>query len=319
MDMNNEANLRVLNYALKIRGMSMERCYEPTETCEQKAIRAHSIPSGTVLRRLSRAGHIVMFNIKFKFPSPPEISFKRVGKNKATTFSGLCAQHDNELFQPIDDQLPDLNNRNHLFLLAYRAVLREYHEALQSAILFQATYQKRVEEGLSPGTEPCEAGMAAVEYMLRAYECYEYKRHFDRYYLSREWSRLKHYGLLLRNQLPSVAVSSLFSLDAVDAPETPRATLTVFPIRTDVAVVLSAIPRDAPFVSAYLQRLLSSQSYFQKYLLSKLILESCENFVIAPQYYDSMLPERKEAICQFFTNTMFKNSVDHEDERLYLF
>ena len=276
-----------------------------------------------------------MPRMKLKYPPPAKISFERVGKNNATTFSGLCGQHDNDLFQPIDDQLPDINNKIHLFLLAYRAILREYHAVLQNAVRFQSTYRKEVEVGLSSGHEPSRLGMFALAHLLNAYESYEYKRNFDRDYLSRDWSQLEHHVLLLQNQSPSIAVSSMFSLDDVDAPETPRVTLSVFPIRTDVAVVLSAIPRDAPFVSAYLHPLLSSESYLQKYLLSKLILELCENFVIAPVYYDAMPQERKEAISQFFVDTISsevriefgpelgqsysKNAWNHEDKRLYLF
>ncbi len=317
-DINDQANLEVVNHIFKIYGSSTDQCLEPMESCDQRAIRAHSIPSGTVLKRLSDNGHVVMPQVKLKLPQPL-VSFNRVGKNRATTFSGLCAKHDNDLFQPIDDQLPDLNNLNHLFLLAYRAVLREYYAVLQSAILFQSTYQKRIEVGLSPGTEPCDVGMHATARILNARESYEYKRYFDQYYLSHDWSQLKHHVLLFRNQPPSIAVSSMLSLDDIDAPETPRVTLNVFPTDNNVAVVLSAIPRDKPFVSAYLHPLLSSEAYLQKYLLSKFILESCENFVISPQYYDSMPSERKEAICRFFTYTMFKNARDYEDKYLYLF
>ncbi len=304
--MNNQADLELVNHFFKVHGISTNQCHEPTETCDQQAIRAHSIPSSTVLSRLSHDGHVVMPYLKLKFPPPAEFSFKLVGRNNATTFSGLCAEHDNNLFQPIDDQLPDLNNKAHLFLLAYRAALREYHMVLQNAIRFQSTYQKEIEVGLSSGNEPSSLGMIATVNVLNAYESYEYKRRFDRYSLSCDWSQLKHYVLFLRNQPPSIAVSSMFSLDDidVDAPKTPRVTLSVFPIHSDVAVILSAIPEDAPFVSAYLHSLLSSEEFFQKYLLSKIILGSCDNFVIAPQYYDSMSQERKEAIGQFYIDTL---------------
>ena len=318
-DVSDQATLEVVNYFFKVHGISTDRCHEPTETCDQQAIRAHSIPSGTVLNRLSRDGHLVVPHMKLKFPPPTEISFTCVGKNNATTFSGLCAKHDNDLFCPIDNQLPDINNKIHLFLLAYRAVLREYHVVLQNAIRFQSTYQKRVEVGLSPGTEPCDFGMFAVGHLCNAYECYEYKRDFDRYYISRDWLQLKHHVLILQNQPPSIAVSSTFSLDDVDAPQLPRVTLSVFPADSDVVVIFSTTPRDAPFVCTYLQQLLTAESYLQKYLLSKLILQSCDNFVIDPQHYDSMSQERKDAICQFFTDTILKNAESHEDERLYLF
>ena len=317
--MDDKAKLETVNHFFKVHGISTDRCHEPSEKCEQTAIRAHSIPCGTVLGSLADGGHVVMPHMKLKVPPPAEISFKRVGKYQATTFTGLCSQHDNDIFRPVDDGLPDLSDPSQLFLLAYRAVLREFHVCLQNALRFQSTYQKRVEVGLSPGTEPCDYGMFATAHLVNAHECYEYKRQFDHYFLNTDWSPLQHHIIVLKDQPPSIAVSSMFSLDDVDAPETPRVTLSVFPADNQVMVAFSAVPNDAPFVTTYLDRILSSNGYFQKYLLSKLILQSCDNFVIAPTYYDALTKDRKDATCQFYVETILENAEDREDERLYLF
>lgn len=317
--MYNKATLETINHFFKIHGISSDRCHEPMEKCDGTAIRAHSIPSGTVLSRLARDGHVVMPQMKLKVPPPAEVEFRHISINNATTFTGLCAQHDNDMFRPIDDKLPDLADPSHLFLLAYRAVLREYHVVLQNALQCQSTYLKRVEVGLSPGTEPCKFGMLATAHLCNAFSCYEYKRYFDRAYLAADWSQLQHRIVVLRNQAPTIAVSSMFSLDNVDAPELPRATLSVFPAQSDVAVVFSAIRSDSPFVDTYLERLLANDSYFQRYLISKTILQHCDNFVIDPRYFDSMPRDRKEAISRFFTDTILENAPTSDDERLYLF
>jgi hypothetical protein len=111
----------------------------------------------------------------------------------------------------------------------------------------------------------------------------------------------------------------MFSFDDIDAPVTPRATLSLFPRESDVAVVFSSTQTDAPFVDAYLQRLLISEPYYQKYLLSKIILQFCENFIIDPQYYNSISQEKKIAIDQFYLDTMISNNDDYENEQLFLF
>lgn len=317
--MDDTSKRKGINHFFKVQGLSTERCHEPSEACEQKAIRAHSIPSGAVLSALADDGHVIMPQMKLKVPPPAEIEFKRVGLNKATTFTGLCSTHDNDIFRPIDDGLPDLTDPSHLFLLAYRAVLREYHVCLQNGLRFQSSYQKRVELGLSPGTEPCDFGMFATAHLANAYECYEYKREFDRCYLASDWLHLQHHVVVLKYQRASIAVSSMFSLDDVDAPETPRVTLSVYPANDDVLVVFATVPSDAPFVSVYLDRILASDGHFQKYLLSKLILQSCDNFAIAPKYYETLSQDHKDALCQFYVDTTQENAEDHEDERLYLF
>ena len=316
----NEHTAKLVKHFFKTYKTTTDRCHEPEETCTQKAIRAHSIPSGSVLSRLSRNGHVVMPRSLHDYPEPPRVLFQHIGRNQATTFTGLCAKHDNDIFRPIDDKTPDINSDRDLFLLAYRATLREYHVTLQNAIRFQSMYQKQLEVGLSSENEPCSAGLLATSHIINAYETYEYKRLLDDYYLSSQWSRMKHNVLLFQDQRPSIAVSSLFSLDDVDAPETPRISLSVLPLdASSVAVVFSSTPKDARFVDLYLHRVLSSELYLQKYLISKIIFQSCENFVIDPLYYDSMTKGRQEVIHQFFNRTVNRNDDDFEDERLYLF
>lgn len=317
--MADKAKLETINHFFKVQGKFTNRCHDPSETCDQPAILAHSIPSGTVLERIAENGHVVMPLMKLSYPPPPEIEFKLIGRNKATTFSGLCSLHDNKIFRPIDHALPQLSNPSELFLLAYRAVLREYHVCLQSAWRAQSTYRKRIDVGLSPGVEPCDFGMLATDHIGNAFECYEYKRRFDRWYLNSDWSQLEHHTIVLKDQPATVAVSSMFSLDEVDAPDTPRVTLSVYPHGGDVIVTFSATSADAPFVRTYLNRILNSNGHFQKYLLSKLIIQSCDNFVLVPSYYDSLPQASKDALNQFYVATLFANAEDYEDQRLYLF
>lgn len=73
-----------------------------------------------------------------------------MGRNNATTFTGLCADHDADLFRPIDTNEIDLSSDEHLFLLSYRAVLKEAYMTRKSAIDTQLTYQRGIEGGLLP-------------------------------------------------------------------------------------------------------------------------------------------------------------------------
>ncbi|MEN8251285.1 MAG: hypothetical protein ABFS32_20305 [Bacteroidota bacterium] len=108
-------------------------------------------------------------------------------------------------------------------------------------------------------------------------------------------------------------------MDEIDVTETPRLTLSLFPANGNVLVAFSFVENVAPYVNTYLDRILSSDGYYQKYLLSKLILQSCENFVISPTYYNALSQDHKDALLKFFVDTIEGNDSDHEDENLYLF
>jgi hypothetical protein len=88
--MDDKAKLEAVNHFFKVHGISTDSCHEPAEKCEQKAIRAHSIPSGTVLDRLAHEGYVVMPQLKLKMPAPAEIEFKRVGRNKCNRGVTSC-------------------------------------------------------------------------------------------------------------------------------------------------------------------------------------------------------------------------------------
>ena len=308
-----------VDFFFKAQGATTRTCCEPSEACEQPAIRAHSLPRRAVLDRLSSDGHVVMPQMSLKITGPSQISFRRIGINKATTFAGLCSRHDNEIFRPIDDNLPDTDNLMHLFLLAYRAVLREFHVVVQNAVRFQATYQKGVELGRFPKDTPCDFGKFAASHIVNAYEYYEYKRQFDTLYLTHSWDSLVHETLFLDNQAPTIAVSSSFSLDAVPVRNTPRISLSIYPNDVGVSLVFSSTRQDAPHMHRHLQRLVSAGSHYQRYLISKLVLQSCDNFVISAEYFDGLSTDRRDALCQFYTDTILTNDELHENQLLYLF
>jgi len=72
----------------------------------------------------------------------PEIRFESVGVNRATVFSGLCAEHDSSLFRVIEHDAPDLDispDRFARFGAEQRETIRRFfaETILRSAPLFE--------------------------------------------------------------------------------------------------------------------------------------------------------------------------------------
>ena len=178
------------------------QCLEPHEACTRRSIRAHSIQNGAILELLQHDGHVVMPRLKLDPNSGPSVRFESVGRNKATTFTGLCADHDASIFAPIETTSIDVENDWHLFLLAYRAVLKETHVTLEGAIKNQLAYQKKVEIGLIPGDRPTIDGLRATGFLVNSYETYLYKREFDQIYLGRDFHELRHHTIFLKHTAP---------------------------------------------------------------------------------------------------------------------
>jgi hypothetical protein len=117
------------------------RCMYPDETsefptldCGKPAIRAHSIQNGGTLGELCDDNHVYVLRAKPTLDYQPRMpEFVRVGRNQATTFTGLCNEHDTALFLPIESRPLDLSDPEHVFLMTYRSALRGAHAAIENA------------------------------------------------------------------------------------------------------------------------------------------------------------------------------------------
>lgn len=301
-------------------GSQMGRCLAPGLSCAAPAIRAHSVQNSQVLDLLVRNGHVKAPKIRFSLASGPVFTFDDVGRNQATTFAGFCSEHDTSIFKPIDNNAfrPD---SEYLFLMAYRAVARELHAQMDGACKIQGSYNKRVELGIDSGDEPTEAGMLAVQHMMKSYQTYVYKIPFDEALVSGKYDAVSHLVIELRHRAPTIAVCAHLSLDGLSRNGEPvRVSLNILPLDVGQSVaVFSYLSDEADLVRVGLHRILTSEGEYQKYLLSKLVLNNCENFVVSPSYYDQWSSEKRKAITDYFVETLYTGKLEVEDQNLYLF
>ncbi len=101
-------------------------CLHPRpKECTGKPIGSHSIQKALILLLADATHHVLMFNSTFSHNRQPTASMNRVGVNEASVFLGLCAKHDSETFNLIENVPLDINNKEQHFLFAYRAILKE--------------------------------------------------------------------------------------------------------------------------------------------------------------------------------------------------
>jgi hypothetical protein len=297
------------------------KCFAPGMRCPRPAIRAHSVQNARVLDMLADDGHVIAPLVRLDANSGPSIQFERVGRNRATTFAGLCGEHDHQLFTVIDSGEIDTDNAEHAFLLAFRAVLYEVHATSAAAWQLQMGYLKRTELGLDPKDEPSEAGIMATHRMIVAYETFMYKQKFDAAYLTGDFSILTHDVLTLNATRPTIAASTLFSLDhLIRGDETVHVCLTILPLQHSKTVaVFSYLNEDAELARSELQPVLAAPADERAFQLSRRLLNNCQNFVLSPTYFASWPPEKVAAITNYFVKTLLHDDLSLNDPQLMLF
>lgn len=180
--------------------------------CQEKAIRAHSVQNSRVLDLLSRDGHVIQLQFHFESENQPKIEYQNIGRNKATTFTGLCSNHDRTIFEEIDTKPIDQNNMLQLCLMAYRSVLKELHATIDAAVNLQSAYQKLVELGRVPEDRLSQPGAEAVFHMSKAWRTYRYKCKFDDIFGSQQFTELIHTVRIVDIEKPTIAASVFFGL-----------------------------------------------------------------------------------------------------------
>lgn len=294
---------------------SFARCLYPGLSCQNDPIRAHSIQNAAHLGLIERDGHVVQIVRRLEAEGPT-IRFDKVGRNKATTFLGLCGDHDTELFRPIEQEPIDVNKPEHLFLLAYRAAYRGLYTEMDTGAKVQQSYLERIEHGLEPKNQPSPAGLYATQLLIQAYETFQYKTTLDQAYLSRKWETLNHDVRLLDCQAPSLAVSALFSPNST-AEEPRYVAFSVVPItKTCTAIILSHLRSDSRQIRRQFRSLLRAERQRLAYETSRLVLNSCENFVLAPMLYETWPDAKRNAIMNYFKKTLFRNDWTAENPEL---
>lgn len=297
------------------------KCLWPGNDCNKRAIRAHSIQNKKVIDSISNNGHVIMPNIKIDFKSGPEVHFKLIGKNRATTFTGLCAYHDNYLFKDIDDNEIDLSDERHLFLLAYRSVLKETHTSLKVARDVQTSYLKAIELGKFSPDEINDPMIFATLKLEQARQIFLYKLHYDIIYAEENWSRISHNIICFNCHIPVLAASSVFSCDAYSDVTDGLAyvVFNVFPQDKQLIVIFSFLNEHEIESMKYYIHLKEASEYYLKYEISKLILKKCENFVLSPKVWGNFSSEKQELMLKYFKSTILDPDFDLDDEKLCFF
>ncbi len=304
------------------------KCLEPTETCTEPLIDSHSIQDSRILEVLAVNNHVihitfdksVISKAKIDDIKEPTCKYESISIHKASVFVGLCNKHDTEMFRPIDVEDLDMENKEHVFLLTYRSVLKELASSLRAATMNQSIYQSKIELGEVDDDAFTIDSLMPVIYFERAYDFYQYKKLFDADYISKCYENIYWKYLVFDNQ-PTFATSTVFTPMemAINKEDPERLCVNVFPYKNKMYVLFSCRKEDKISLDNYVEEIFRSNESYQKYLISKLILRNCENTVIAPKYFEQWSDEKKDTIIYYFNKTMNSDLIGYENTDLYLF
>lgn len=179
-----------------------EYCSHPQQdSCSGNIIRAHTIQRKGSLERIAENGKVYTFktdSAKIIKTGMPEINL--IGIKKASTFTGFCNYHDNNVFKPIEEESFSLNEETG-FLLAYRVLCHELF--LKKAWKEELLYAK---ENLDKGkslVRQIEIQDIADQFLLgvesAVNELLITKARYDEALIEQNYKEVRYYAILLED------------------------------------------------------------------------------------------------------------------------
>ncbi len=307
------------------RRFSAKECFAPVGSCAGGIVAAHTLSVESMLRPISRDGHVYSIKSNLFDPAPTgPCSIGLLGINNTSTFNGFCAAHDKALFAPIEDQPFNCSNEQ-LFMHAYRAIAKENYLKRKQAEAFPLPDDIKEIHGLPKELEvrlSDDAILAQAASLRGAEEIERTKQQMDKHLVAGDWRRIVT-TVIPFSKRPTVVCNSIHAPDfdfegnylqefedwAADLSQlmvtitpTPAAGFAGFAL---LSYLDTANPAPRRMVASLIARADITSSILW------LVFYHAENFAISPVWYESLLIEQSAAISQ-----AYHSNVDMFDAKL---
>lgn len=290
-------------------------CLHPERhNCNGQTIQSHSIQKAKILRKLAENNHVICPYVRHDADEGPQISFDLKGINEASTFDGFCNYHDTETFRLIETNSIDVNNFNHLFLYAYRAVVKQYHSKwiayslqVDSLKIFDPQ-DNFVRELMNKMVNSFRIGLEDFK---------KIKKIFDWCLLNNEFRQnIIYYVRILDYELP-ISINSVFTPtydfkgnilnDYALNKTTNNVIVNIFPEDGKTYILFACLKKQSKTLNEYIDNYINYNNITD--VVSEMIFRYIENFIIAPKYWNNLSTIKRNNIVDFWKDTLHRNPL----------
>ncbi|MDA2623234.1 SEC-C domain-containing protein [Bacillus cereus] len=279
------------------------------ENCDKTIKGAHSIQNNRILNRISEDGHVYCFKGEADENGVNTI-FKKISKNKASTFFGFCDIHDTELFLPIEQKEYSQESIQN-FLFAFRAHAIQFHKKQREL----KSIQNISKEFPYLLFDPTIINWYRVT-LLAISDCERDYSIFRNHNLTGNFNGLRTIYRQLDFEV-DFAVCSSFAVQYdlnkkqindiyFDKSEEkmPSIYINVYPIENGTNIILSYHLEDERKYKEYFDQLESLSHKDLLNHLSFLIIEYAENVFFSPTFVERLNDKQKESILKSFGSSI---------------
>lgn len=305
---NNYTVDRIRNMATNFwKETDFELCFVGGKECHGKIKSAHSIQNNRILNRISEDGHVYTIELTVT-ENGPEPYFKKISRNKASTFFGFCDYHDTQIFKPIEIVSYE-NNPKQNFLFAYRGFCVAHHKVVRKMSTLRNTSKKFPKSLLDPQT--------INVYRTTQMDLRDGKEQLEKFtedLLKSNYDQLVTFSYTLDYEV-NFAVSSCLAIekdmemkplqDIYDLHEdvlVPTVFINIFPIENKTVIILSYYEDSENIYGVLLEQLKNSNEQDLLNYLSYVIFNGTEDVYYRPSSIEALELRTKKSMLESYTS-----------------
>lgn len=315
---NPDADLRNFDKRLR-KALSQKICLAPEsfqKNCRGKIASAHTVPRNQSLRKIAKNGHLYTFTFNASSTNwkndQPLMTIIQIGINNASTFTGFCAHHDNEIFAPLEKKIFS-GTPEQCFLLYYRAFSREYYVKLAAKDAVDNALQKQDIFSQS------DSDLIRTSYKLSGKQVKNQKAIYDNIIENKHFGAIEAYIIELKAS-PPVMCSGVFQPiqdydgnilqdidDIIDNPQ--YISVTSYFGGKYGAIVFSWLKEKDSACKRLVESLEKIRETDLTGALIRLMFEFIENLYIQPEWWDQQPQIHKDTLARRMCTA---NLADHK-------
>lgn len=276
---------------------TLKKCVFLPDECLEPYTYAHSISRSKILVPMAGSSDIL-----YEFDLYPSMDLSddphklmidskwfKITPREASTFPGLCNEHD-RIFKKIDNKVPRSDDREGLFLLAYRTIIHSYWMILDSL---------NKSAMLGEDIENSQRSNTIYLRNLRNTEANLLKEMY-KHYSAGDWDFLEHKFITFENHSPTIAANSLRDLSDSSQQFFVPFVINIFPVCQNTVCVFSYPKSHKELMKGPFSDLLKNNNTIIKREITLIIMRESNVMLFSPKYFLSLNNDQKLEIRNMF-------------------
>lgn len=297
-----------------------KECLHPNSPseCKGKIIKAHTVQLA-LLKRIARRNHVYSPPFVKRSDKNP-ICMARKGLKQASTFTGFCSYHDDQMFAPIEKRPIELTSRS-IFLLTFRSMAREFYVTREKNPTF-------VISANGPLLSDPLFGPIRGVYIEDSFFDKQVMKDFEIFAEMQEaYARDEFVGIqfcaILLDSVPEILCSGMTNVEfdfkgnrlqsVTQEKRQDLMSLSLIPFKNKYGVALFSWYGRSDVNERFMRSLLSLPERDIPNAIIRFMFQHFENFFVAPNWWDNLSATVQERLVNRFESTFYLESYHFID------